>query len=83
VFKIVSEASRFVCIAGSRLAGGQCCRLVLSGFRDFPLSGFPEILVSWFREKACGRWPMSIPPKLHNAAPHRLLPENEISSYRI
>ena len=58
------------------------CRIMLSGFRDFPLSGFLEILVSSFREKV-RTMPMSIPPKLHNAAPHQLLPENEISSYRV
>jgi hypothetical protein len=81
VFKIVSEASRFVCIAGSRLAGGQCCRLVLSGFRDFPLSGFLEILISSFREKVCGTMPVWYTTRPRPF--YRLLPENEISSYRI
>jgi chromosome partitioning protein len=57
VFKIVSKAPRFTCVAagGRRVVcvdpvrtRGHFCRIVLSGFRDFPLSGFLEILVSLF-----------------------------------
>ena len=80
MFKIVSEAPRFVCVAaGSRPASGLCCRLVLSGFRDFLLSGFLEILVSSFREKRTTPMFTTTQPRPF----YRLLPENEISSYRV
>jgi hypothetical protein len=61
------------------------CRIMSSGFRDFPLSGFLEILVSSFREKACGqcRCRDVDPPETAQCGPHQLLPENEISRYRV
>jgi hypothetical protein len=55
--------------------------------RDSGLSRFRVFWRSWFhrfgRRRADDADADVDPPKLHNAAPHRLLPENGISSYRV